>query len=379
MLVWAFYQVALIMRVKALKQFLKGLGPMEGVSDFPFRLWIHLISTPDVSYTPFLRLTDTFPSHQGIPKFFWPEVLIPEFADLTWWKPSLQVMTPSPAFLRRLSLLVPKFDLPIDINCGCPSKTVTGNGSGSSLLKTVAGFKAFISESQDALGHLPMSVKMRTGFHDDSFFSDLVASLPKSLRHVTIHGRTREQKYLGLANWERIREAKSIFGGRTLGSGDITTYQSFIDRMHIAPDLNGVLIARGAIMRPWIFDELEEPNLKISFSQAIAYLELFHWLTYFWDEDKPETFVEVFPLIKVLRCNRNLRLWREANVQLAKRAELDSHLNHFHPRRALARTKMIWSYMRSNWEFAQSPEVMRSSAFSELILKLNELAETTHE
>jgi tRNA-dihydrouridine synthase len=367
-----------IERQAKLKHLVKALGPMEGVSDFPFRLWINLISSPDMCYTPFLRLTDTFPPQLGIPKFFWPEELIPEFSDLIWWKTSLQVMSPDPTFLRRLVAVLPKSNLPIDMNCGCPSKTVTGHGSGSSLLKTVHGFETFIRESLDVLGTIPMSVKMRTGFHDDSFFTELVGSLPKSVRHVTIHGRTREQKYLGQARWERIRDAKSIFGGTTFGSGDITDYQSFMQRLQIASNLDGVLIARGAIMRPWIFHELDHPEFKPTFSKATAYLELFHWLTYFWHEEAPERFMTILQVIQVLRTNHDLEDWQAVNDQFARRAMEDSNLSRLHPRRALARTKMVWSYMRSNWEFALSPEIMRATTFSEMKLKLQGLSEAAH-
>ena len=350
------------------------LGPMEGVSDFPFRVWVNLISKPTASYTPFLRLTESFPSHQMDPGF-WPEVLVPSLKEKVWWKTQLQVMTPTPSYLVRLIKHLPPDHDAIDMNCGCPSKTVTGKGSGSSLLKTVEGFQSFTEECVDYLNDSRMSLKMRTGFHDESLFKDLVSCLPReSLNHLTVHGRTREQKYSGKADWCLIDTASKLFKGKVFGSGDVVCRDSLKDRLRLAPNLTGVFIARGAIQKPWIFSELSDPSFKVTYKQALIYLQAFHWLTRLWDEDSPETFLPCILEARLLHQNPCHESWLNFLDYLKADSNERSEFTDKNTRRSLARTKMVWSYMRMNWSATSMlPGPLRADGFESMMDELQRI------
>jgi len=350
------------------------LGPMEGVSDFPFRMWVNLISKPSSSYTPFLRLTDSFP-HSEIPPGFWPELLVPAIKEQVWWQTHLQVMTPNPAHLSRLKPHLPKDRFSIDMNCGCPSKMVTGKGSGSSLLKTVEGFKSFVEECVSHFDDPTMSLKMRTGFHDESLFDDLVSSLPaKSLKHLTIHGRTRDQKYSGQADWNLIARGSGLFKGKVFGSGDIISAATMKDRLKLAPHLSGVFIARGAIQKPWIFAELQESHTDFSYEHVLVYLEVFHWLTRLWDDEHPESFLPCVLNARELKLNPSLEGWRFFCKKLQDLAKSRAAYTDHNIRRSLARTKMIWSYLRMNWHWTSSAtEPLRASTFADMVRELTKL------
>ncbi len=350
------------------------LGPMEGVSDFPFRMWVNLISKPTSSYTPFLRLTESFP-HNELPSEFWPEVLIPSFTDLVWWQTHLQVMTPDPSFLARLRKQLPEDADSVDMNCGCPSKMVTGKGSGSSLLKTVEGFKSFVEECVSHFDGPKMSLKMRTGFHDESLFEELVSCLPaNSLKHLTVHGRTREQKYSGYADWNMIDRASRIFKGKVFGSGDIVSQSMMEDRLKTAPKLSGVFIARGAIQKPWIFSELQGSKVEVSYELALIYLEVFHWLTRLWNDANPEGFLPCLLEAASLKSNPTLDAWLLYREKLEALAKINAVYTDRNTRRSLARTKMIWSYMRTNWNSTSiAPEPLRANTFEDMIGELKKL------
>ena len=178
-----------------------GLAPMEGVTDFAFRLWISLCGAPDFAWTPFLRFTDTFPFK--IPELFVPELDFP--GRITPFKVIPQLMGPEVKdFIRVAEMLLPKCEF-VDLNCGCPSPTVTGNGSGSSLLKTVERFYGYVEKAVQELGPNRVSVKMRTGYNSEEECVTLVtaiAALP--LAQLTIHGRSRVDRYKGKANWRLI-------------------------------------------------------------------------------------------------------------------------------------------------------------------------------
>lgn len=79
---------------------------------------------------------------------------------------------------------------------------------------------------------------------------------------MTIHGRSREQRYTKLADWNYIRTvAQAAAPLPVLGNGDILSYEDYKTAKEIAPELTGVMIGRGALIKPWIFTEIKEQKL----------------------------------------------------------------------------------------------------------------------
>jgi len=340
---------------------------MEGVSEFPFRLWVNSISEPISTFTPFLRLTENFPFRE-IPHYFWPEILIEDFQKIVWWQSKLQVMTPEPRFLKNVIHKIPNGHA-LDMNCGCPSQTVTGRGSGSSLLRSKDIFSTFLNECFENLGDTPMSVKMRTGFHGSDIFFDLLECLiDLPISHLTVHGRTRDQKYSGNADWSLISQAAQTLKIPVYGSGDLTDQGQILETRIKHPSISGFFIARGAIANPWIF-ALDKPSTENeSFDLARSSLQLFHTLTLLWDEDNPRHFLPILEILNHYKPLNQLQDFEKVRLMLDRFQNGGDDFQKKNRRKALSRTKMIWTYMKNR--FPDHPNgrlALRSSSIEEMM------------
>jgi nifR3 family TIM-barrel protein len=173
-----------------------------------------------------------------------------------WERPVIcQLMGGDPFKMAEAAKLVESLGFDgIDINMGCPEKKIVGNACGSSLLK----FPDVASRIVDATANattLPVSVKMRSGFHADTSVQPEFALRMEAAgaQALAIHPRTKEQGYHGFADWsitKQVVEAVKIPVG---GSGDVID-KAAIARLRQEIGVAGVWVARGAMGNPWIFD-----------------------------------------------------------------------------------------------------------------------------
>jgi nifR3 family TIM-barrel protein len=147
----------------------------------------------------------------------------------------------------------------IDINWGCPVRKVAGKGAGSGILQDIPKMLR-ITASIVKKAHLPVTVKTRLGYSADSMMvTDFSEALQDTgIAALSIHGRTKTQMYSGEADWRLIGEVKNnprmhipIFG-----NGDITTASQAVDSKK-RYGVDGILIGRGAIGNPWIFEQCQ--------------------------------------------------------------------------------------------------------------------------
>ena len=147
----------------------------------------------------------------------------------------------------------------IDINFGCPVKKVAGKGAGSGLLKTPDKMIEITREVAKAV-KLPVTVKTRLGWDDQS---KIIVDLAERIQDagasaLTIHGRTRAQMYTGNADWTLIAEVKNNPRMKIpiIGNGDV---QSALDckKRFDETGVDAVMIGRGSIGCPWIFEEVK--------------------------------------------------------------------------------------------------------------------------
>lgn len=144
----------------------------------------------------------------------------------------------------------------IDINMGCPVRKITGNGEGSALMKdpVLAGKIVYaVSRAVD----IPVTVKIRAGWDADSVNATEVAKILEAngASLICVHARTREQLYapgIDLSVIENVKKAVSI---SVIGNGDIYSADDAI-RMIDATGCDGVMVGRGAMGNPWIFEEI---------------------------------------------------------------------------------------------------------------------------
>ncbi|NOT47392.1 MAG: tRNA dihydrouridine synthase DusB [Acidobacteria bacterium] len=146
----------------------------------------------------------------------------------------------------------------LDVNCGCPAPKVVRNGGGSGLLRDLPRLEEILKEIKKTIS-IPLTLKLRTGFSDSTINVVDVAKMAEQcgVEHIQVHGRTREQGYKGLANWDLIKQVKQAVSVPVSGNGDITTIEYGLKRWSEA-GTDGVLIGRGAMQNPWIFRQIKD-------------------------------------------------------------------------------------------------------------------------
>ena len=164
----------------------------------------------------------------------------------------------------------------IDINWGCPVRKVAGKGAGSGILQDIPKMLR-ITDSMVKRSHLPVTVKTRLAYSSDTMpVTDFCEALQDTgIAALSIHGRTKTQMYSGNADWTMIGAVKNnprmhipIFG-----NGDITTAAGAVEA-HRRYGVDGILIGRGAIGNPWIFEQCQrafrgEPEREITVTERV--------------------------------------------------------------------------------------------------------------
>ncbi|MDR0845489.1 MAG: tRNA dihydrouridine synthase DusB [Tannerella sp.] len=147
----------------------------------------------------------------------------------------------------------------IDLNFGCPVKKVAGKGAGAGMLRNIPQMLDITREVVKAV-HIPVTVKTRLGWDTEH---QIIVELAEQLQDcgiaaLSIHGRTRSQMYTGTADWTLIGEVKNNprMHIPIIGNGDITSAEqckAHFDRYGV----DGIMVGRGSIGRPWIFREIK--------------------------------------------------------------------------------------------------------------------------
>ncbi len=225
------------------------LAPMEGVGDRCFRKAMASVGGFDEAVTEFLRV----PANAHV-KSLAKEYQSEETAPIPL---AAQIMGSDPELMAAMAIEIESRGAPrIDLNCGCPSNTVTGRGAGSSLLKD----PNFLYENAKSIVKavkVPVTVKMRSGYEDTSLFKEnLLAAQESGISFLTLHPRTKVDGYGPPAKWELIAEAKSLLKIPVVGNGDILTVNDAL-RMLKQTGCDALMIGRGSVINPFIFHEIK--------------------------------------------------------------------------------------------------------------------------
>ena len=227
------------------------LSPMAGVTDVSFRRLLKRRGGIGLTVSEFISvegLTRSNPKSKRQMRFYEDE------------RPfAVQIFGGQPERMRMAAEMAEEIGADIlDVNCGCPAPKVVKHGGGSGLLKDHPRLETILQEIKKAIT-IPMTVKIRAGFYDHTINAVESARLAEACgaEHIALHGRTKEQGYRGLANWDLVKQIKETVQVPVSGSGDVTSIQQAFDRFR-ETGCDGVLIGRGAMANPWIFRQIED-------------------------------------------------------------------------------------------------------------------------
>lgn len=243
------------------------LAPMEDVTDSPFRQICRskgadLVFTEFISSEAIIRDSDI-----ALHKMHFNEIERPFGIQIFGGREEAMEGATKVATANKPDL--------VDINFGCPVYKIVKKGAGSACLKDLGMMERMAGTVVDAAGELPVTVKTRLGWDDHTIRIQEVALMLQNLgvKALTVHARTRAQKYKGDARWEWLKKLKNTPGLEIpiFGNGDVTS-PLLAKKMFDETGVDGVMIGRGAIGNPWIFEQtrhyiehgelLPEPNIK---------------------------------------------------------------------------------------------------------------------
>lgn len=174
----------------------------------------------------------------------------------------------------------------VDLNLGCPIEEFTRRGLGSALLRRPSKVRALVEAMKRGVSRVPVTVKIRLGWNDDELNTLDVARAAEDggADALTIHGRTRNARYRRAADWDAVGAVASRLRIPVIGNGDLL-YPEDIVRARAVSGCRNVMVARGALIKPWIFSEAagrafdESPDARLAVYRRYATLGLAHWGT----------------------------------------------------------------------------------------------------
>jgi nifR3 family TIM-barrel protein len=247
------------------------LAPMADVTDCAFRYVINKYGKPDVLWTEFV-------SADGLVRAS-PEGKKKLLADLKFEKEEklivAQLFGSNPKYMEDACRIVEELGYDgIDINMGCPDKSIERQKAGASMMKNPKLAKEIIFAAKRGAPNIPITVKTRVGYNKDELDSWLRNILEASPSVVTIHARTRKEMSKVPANWNYVKRAVEIRNEfqkdliesgkqHTLifGNGDVVSVADAYKKAEES-GADGVMIGRGIFGNPWLFSALQKPIIK---------------------------------------------------------------------------------------------------------------------
>ena len=280
------------------------LAPMDGYSDWPFRSLCRELGSA-MSYTEFVQVEKILSrSKQPAAKLHYEEVERPI---------TFQLYGDDPNKILEAALRVQDWGPNIiDINMGCPAKSVSHRGAGVGMMKSPLRIARTFTKLSAKL-KVPVTGKIRLGWERNKNYK-LIARIVEECGGslIAIHGRTKEQSYSGNANWDAIAEVKAAVKIPVIGNGDVKRVED-IERMKKYTGCDAVMIGRAALANPWIFSRLDREQVTAEQVRQTVHTHLAKSIQFYGEEDGQRLFRKYAVQYLLLRT-----LTRETRKQILK-------------------------------------------------------------
>lgn len=251
------------------------LAPMADVTDSVFRQIIAGCGRPDLFFTEFVS-ADGLCSEKGRAKLLRELYFTPSEQPII-----AQLFSAKPEKMFEAAKLVASLGFAgIDINMGCPDKTIEKQGAGAALIKNPGLAVEVIAAAKEGAGSLPVSVKTRLGYNQLEFESWGAKLLEAKPAAITWHLRTRKEMSKVAAHWELAHEVVALAKGTgvlTLANGDVKTVAEAKQKA-AEHGLDGIMLGRAIYGNPWLFSGRENISVNERLIKLDEHVKLFEKL-----------------------------------------------------------------------------------------------------
>jgi len=261
------------------------LAPMADVTDAAFRRVITKYGKPDVFWTEFVSADGLVSKGREVLK----DNLIFDKKE----KPIIaQLFSSDPKKMREASSYVASLGFDgIDVNMGCPDRSIEKQGAGASMMKTPEVAREIIQAVKDGIDDfnktqkkkrdISVSVKTRIGYNKNQIEEWIPFLLSQGLDALTLHARTRKEMSKTKANWGHVRRVVEIrnemkLSTKIIGNGDVTDVEQG-RKLALLSGCDGIMIGRGIFGNPWLFSG-KTPSLKKKLEVMVDHTKLFEKL-----------------------------------------------------------------------------------------------------
>ncbi len=244
------------------------LAPMEGITDPPMRRLLTEIGGIDLCVSEFIRVSAAVLPDRVIRR------LVPESLD--GWQTAAgtpvipQILGGDPAVMAGMARSLERLGAPaVDLNFGCPAKTVNQHDGGATLLKCPDRVHAVTAAVRSALRRIPVTVKIRLGWENPrDVFALAEAARAGGARRLTIHARTRMDGYTAKAQWEFLAEVRRSLSIPLVANGDIASREDF-ERCRQVTGCEDFMIGRGILRDPYLFLKIRGESSKENLAEVL--------------------------------------------------------------------------------------------------------------
>lgn len=308
------------------------LAPMADVTDSAFRAIITKYGKPDVLWTEFVSADGLLSPGR--------EVLTKDLIFDKSERPIVaQIFSSHPDKILKATEIVRELGFDgIDINMGCPDKSVEKQGAGAALIKNPKLAREIIKAAKEGAKDMPVSVKTRIGYNKNEIETWISNILEEKVSTLTVHMRTRKDLSLVEAKWELMEDVlklrDSISNGTLIiGNGDVKDLNDAKDKVS-KYKVDGVMIGRGIFGNPWLFSEKKPTHiekLKVLIEHTKKFEELCSHKSFSVMKKHYRAYVEGFPgakelRIKLMETSNSIEVEKEINLFLKRGENLDTLL-----------------------------------------------------